>query len=86
MTNLENLEKFMLDEIVAGLGRKSLAPDEDLLEQGMIDSLGVMKLIVFIEETFRLSVDDEEIVPENFQCLNSMANFIEHKMRNGARL
>jgi len=82
MTILENLENYLLTEIAADLGKKSLAPDEDLLDRGTIDSLGMMKLIVFIEETFGIKVIDEEIVPENFQTLNSMTGFVEQKMKN----
>jgi acyl carrier protein len=79
MNTLEILEKFMLDQIAAGLGRVSFEADEDLLGQGIIDSLGIMKLVVFIEDTFNIKVDDAEIVPEHFQSLNSMATFVRQK-------
>ena len=82
MRILENLEKIMLTDIAADLGRKSLDPEEDLLEKGIIDSLGIMKLITFIEQTFGIKVNDEEIVPENFQNLNSIAGFIDQKMQS----
>ena len=82
MTILEELDKFVLVEFSGDFSKKSLEPDEDLLEQGIIDSLGIMKLILFIEETFSLKVLDEEIVPENFQCLNSMVKFVEQKIQN----
>ena len=82
MRILENLEKIMLTDIAADLGRKSLDPEEDLLEKGIIDSLGIMKLITFIEQTFGIKVNDEEIVPENFQNLNSIAGFIDRKMQS----
>jgi acyl carrier protein len=77
---LEDLEKVMVTEIAADLGRKSLDADEDLLSQGIIDSLGLMKLIAFIETVFKVRVGDEEIIPENFQSLNSMVRLIEAKM------
>lgn len=82
MNILESLEKVLLTEIAVDLDKKSLAPDEDLLEQGIIDSLGIMKLIIFIEETFGITIADEEIVPENFQTLNSMVKFVEGKMQS----
>jgi acyl carrier protein len=82
MENLKLLENFMVSQIVGDMGKGSLDPDEDLLEQGIIDSLGVMRLIVFMEDTFKVKIDDEEIIPENFQCLNNMATFIEHKIKN----
>jgi acyl carrier protein len=82
MTILKDLEKVLLTEIVVDLDKKSLAPDEDLLEQGIIDSLGIMKLVLFMEETYGIAVVDEEIVPENFQTVNMMVKFIEQKMQN----
>jgi len=84
MRILEELEKVLLAEIAVGLGRKSLEPDEDLLEQGIIDSLGLMKLIAFMEKTFDIKIIDEEIIPENFQCLNSMVKLVEQQMQNQA--
>lgn len=81
MRIFEKLEKVLLAEIAVGLGRTSLEPDEDLLEQGIIDSLGLMKLIAFMEKTFDIKIIDEEIVPENFQCLNSMVKLVERQMQ-----
>jgi acyl carrier protein len=82
MSILKDLERVLLTEIIAvDLEIKSLSPDEDLLEKGIIDSIGIMKLILFIEETLGIKVDDEDIVPENFQTLNNMVKFIEHKMQ-----
>jgi acyl carrier protein len=82
MMILENLEKVLLTEIAVDLDKKSLDPDEDLLEQGIIDSLGLMKLIAFMEETFGIKIIDEEIIPENFQSLNSMTSLVELRLQN----
>jgi acyl carrier protein len=82
MTILEALEKYLLVEIAADLGKESLDPDEDLLEQRIIDSMAVLKLVLFMEQTFGIEVNDEDIVPENFQSLNSTVKFVEQKVRN----
>ena len=82
MTILQNLEKVLLTEIAVDLGKKSLDPDEDLLEQGIIDSLGIMKLVLFMEETYGIAVADEEVVPENFQTVSMMVRFVEQKMQS----
>jgi acyl carrier protein len=82
MMVLENLEKVLLTEIAVDLDKKSLDPDEDLLEQGIIDSLGLMKLIAFMEETFGIKIIDEEIIPENFQSLNSMTSLVKLRLQN----
>jgi acyl carrier protein len=78
----KNIEKFLLTEIAADLGKQSLDPDADLLEQRIIDSLGILKLVIFLEEAHGIKVQDEDIVPENFQSLNSMVKFVEQKMQN----
>ncbi len=83
MRVLEDLERILLTEIAVGFGKKSISPDENLLEQGIIDSLGLMKLIDHIEETFCIKISDEEIVPENFQSLNSMVRLVEQQMQKG---
>jgi acyl carrier protein len=82
MRIFEDLEKVLRTEIAVGLGIKSLTPDEDLLQQGILDSLGIMKLIVYIEESYGIKIEDEEIIPENFQSLNSMVTFIGLKIQN----
>lgn len=82
MSILESIERVLLTEIAVGLGKKTLTPDEDLLEQGIIDSLGLMKLIAFLEDTFSIKIMDDEIVPENFQSLNSMVALVEKQMQN----
>lgn len=82
MTVINGVEKFLLTEIAADLGKQSLDPDEDLLEQRVIDSMGILKLVVFLEKTHNIKMMDEDIVPENFQSLNRISRFVEQKMRN----
>jgi acyl carrier protein len=81
MTTLDMLEKFMVTEVAVDLGKKTLEPDEDLLGSGIIDSLGIMKLVVFMEDNLGIKVGDDEIIPENFQTLNDMVKFVEQKMQ-----
>ena len=57
----------------------ALKNDESLLEKGIIDSVGLLHLLTFIEEQFNIQIPDEEVVPENFETLNRIANFIRKK-------
>jgi len=57
----------------------NLSDDASFLEEGVVDSTGVLELVLFVEETFNLQVDDEEIVPDNFDSVNSLAAFIQRK-------
>jgi acyl carrier protein len=82
MTIVEQVERFFLTEVAGDFDKKSLTPDTDLLEQGILDSLGVLKLVIFLEQTFGIQVEDEDVVPENFQTLNIIAKFVQEKMQN----
>ena len=54
--------------------------DASFLEEGIVDSLGIMDLVGFIEETFELTVADEDLTPDNFDSVNKLANYIEHRL------
>ena len=82
MLILETLEKFLLSEVAVDFDKKSFGPDSDLLEQRILDSLGLLKLVMFLERTFGIQVEDEDVVPENFESLNIIAKFVEDKMQN----
>jgi len=79
MLNVTNIERFLLNEVAPDLGKHALDPDEDLLEQRVIDSLGILRLVSFLEQSHGIRVMDEEIIPENFQSLNSIGRFVEQK-------
>jgi acyl carrier protein len=61
----------------------ALRDDDLLLEQGVVDSTGVLEVIQFIEETYRFKLDDDEIIPENLGSISNIAAFIERKRTAG---
>ena len=72
----EELEKFILNELAVDQDRQSIELDEDLIMQGIIDSMGVIKLSTFMEEKFGIKVSDMDMVPENFQNIDSLTKFV----------
>lgn len=56
------------------------ADDASFLEEGIIDSLGVMELVLFIEEKFGVKVKDEELTPDNFDSVNKLASYIQGRL------
>ena len=54
--------------------------DESLIENGCIDSTGLISLIAFIEENFRFEVHDREIIPENFESINKINMYINSRI------
>jgi acyl carrier protein len=72
------IRKFVLDKFP--LARKQQIKDSDpLLESGVLDSLGVLDLVSFVEQEFSVHVADDELVPENFQTIDRIAAFIASK-------
>ena len=67
------LEKFPLAR-KAGIGK-----DTALLEKGILDSLGILDVVSFLEAEFSLVISDEELVPENFQTLGLLSEFVAKK-------
>jgi acyl carrier protein len=57
-----------------------LQDDTSFLEEGIVDSTGVLELVMFVEETFGISVEDEEIVPENFDSVGRLARYVRPKL------
>ncbi len=58
----------------------SLADDASLLDQGIIDSTGVLEVIGFIEDTFGIKVEDDEMLPENLDSIERIAGFVARKL------
>ncbi|PYV62691.1 MAG: acyl carrier protein [Acidobacteria bacterium] len=75
----ERVRAFVL-EYAAGKGLTELKDDEPLLTNNIIDSLGSFRMIAFLEETFPLTIEDTDMVPENFQTLNDVESFVASKL------
>jgi acyl carrier protein len=66
----EQIKSFIVENFL--FGERGLEDDEPLFESGIIDSLGLIKLIAFIEKNFNISIDMGEIMIENFSTLNDI--------------
>lgn len=67
------------------LARKQNVQDSDaLLEKGMLDSQGVLEVVLFIEQEFGVIVEDDDLVSENFQTIERIAGYVQSKI--GARV
>jgi acyl carrier protein len=75
----EILIKFINENFVKESGTV-LDSNGSLLEKGLIDSTGVLELMAFIEVTFKIRVEDEEIIPDNFDSISKLVCFIRAKL------
>ncbi len=54
-----------------------IKPDEDLLGAGIIDSLGILQLVAFVEQQFSVQIPDEDVVLENFQSVAALSDYLD---------
>jgi len=59
--------------------RQGIKESEPLLEAGILDSMGVLELVEFVEQEFAIRVSDDELVPENFKSIEQIAGFVSRK-------
>jgi acyl carrier protein len=74
-----DVRNFLAENFPLGEDPSSLPGDASLLEAGIIDSTGVLELVGFIEETYDVRVEDEELLPENLDSIDSIVAFVERK-------
>jgi acyl carrier protein len=80
MDVLAVIKKFIKKEIMFDGHGFEILDDTPLIEKNIIDSLGIMKLLMFIEEKYSINIGDEELIPENFETPNSIANLLRKKI------
>jgi acyl carrier protein len=67
---------YILENLMFSSNENELANDASLLEQGVIDSTGVLEIILFLEGEFGIEVKASEMLPENFDSVNNMVRFV----------
>lgn len=70
---------YVVDHFLFGQGGEKLGSEDSFLEKGLIDSTGVLEVVMFLEERFGIKVQDEELVPENLDSVGRIARFVERK-------
>jgi acyl carrier protein len=83
----QHLRKFLAETLVKEQTGDSIQDSDSFLENEMIDSTGVLELVLFIEETFGFAVEDEEIVPENLDSINRVIAYVQSRLtKSGAKI
>jgi acyl carrier protein len=68
--------EYISQELVRDTGLLPLADDTPLLESGILDSLSLLQLVVFLEERFGITVGDQDLLPENFASVNTICAYL----------
>ncbi len=74
------IRTFIFDNFLFDAKEEDLQNDSSFLEQGVIDSTGVLELVDWLEDEFEILVEDNELLPENLDSVNFLAAFINKKL------
>lgn len=70
------IREFVTTRIAKKKEHRTIGDDDDMIASGIVDSLGIMHLIGFLEATFGIGIRDEDLLPENFSSVAAIASFI----------
>lgn len=79
MTIATKIRNYMLDNFLFSDDQNLLKNDDSFLDKGIIDSTGILEVIFFLEEEFKVKVSDKEMIPENLDSVNNICNYLKSK-------
>ena len=75
----DKIRAFVIENFLYG-EETGLTDDDSLLEEGIVDSTGILQLVTFLEREFSIVVGDEELVPENLDSLGQIKSYLQRKL------
>ncbi len=81
----EKIREYIVQNFLFGDTETQFSDDDSFMEQGIIDSTGILELIQFIEREFGIKVNDDEILPANLDSLNNLEKYISRKRSVGQK-
>jgi len=79
MSLQSDVRTYILENYLFTDDQEALANADSFLDKGILDSTGIMEVILFIEEKYGFAVDDDEMVPENLDSVDNIVAFIGRK-------
>jgi acyl carrier protein len=77
----DQIRDYVLEEFAKSKGINQISDTEALTKNGIIDSMGIFRLVAFIEETFNVRVGDEEITNENLESVEAIERLVLSKVK-----
>lgn len=78
------IKEYILSELVKDKAQAKIGDTDSLIESGIVDSLGIMKLIGFLEDKISIQISDDELIPENFSSIDSISALVQKKQSSNA--
>ena len=76
----KTLTDFIVDELASDQDIIELSPEDDLLEDSIVDSLGIMRLVTFIETNYHLALPAADVTVQNFQTIRAITDYLVPKL------
>lgn len=76
----QKIRTFVLDNLIFGQDGDQFSNEDSFLENGLIDSIGILTLVEFARDTFGVAIDDAEVVPDNWDSVRRIADFVQTKL------
>jgi acyl carrier protein len=86
MNVYNNITEYIMSDIARGKVTDSIEPTYNLIDSGVIDSVGIMKLIIYLEGTYSIHVSDDDLTPENFSTIMSIQSLVEGKVNSNGQI
>ncbi len=77
----DQIREFIQRDLASAKGISTFSDSESLMESGVIDSLGIFRLVAFLEEAFRVRIGDEEITHDNLKSVDSIEQMVVSKIK-----
>ena len=81
MTIEEQIKEYISSNLIFSSNGFPFSDEASFLDQGIVDSIGIMELVAFVEDNFKLTVEDCEITPMNFDSVAQLAGYVRSKMK-----
>ena len=82
MTIKEQLKDYIARNLLFSDNGFKYDDDASFLEEGIVDSIGVLELVAFVDESFGVEVEDHEVTPDNFDSVNKLAAYVQRKQNS----
>ena len=78
------ISQFIINNFLFDNQKENIDVNISLYEKRIVDSTGVLEIVDFLEETFGIKIEDDELVPDNLDSINKMSKFVQRKIDNAS--
>ena len=76
-TSRDIVREFVVSSLVKKREHLGISDKENIIISGLLDSLGIIKTISFLEEKYKFVIKDEDVLPENFESIEAISSFVD---------